>query len=182
MAEVDVGLAADVGTLQRLPRVIGSQSLVRELALTGRRMEADGEELMLFVGYWGFKKRGGGYVSGCFLRWSPGRTCACLSVCLSVCVCLSCLVCLSVGRSVFVRAYLTRNLMVYLFRLPEALECGLVSHVYSTKEELYSAALQMAATIAAKSPVAVAGTKRSLNYSQGEWGCRCPCGGMRPVL
>ena len=45
MAEVDVGLAADVGTLQRLPRVIGSQSLVRELALTGRRMEADGEEL-----------------------------------------------------------------------------------------------------------------------------------------
>ena len=64
MAEVDVGLAADVGTLQRLPRVIGSQSLVRELALTGRRMEADGEELMLFVGCWGLKKGGGGYVSG----------------------------------------------------------------------------------------------------------------------
>lgn len=34
--EVDIGLAADVGTLQRLPRVIGSQSLVRELCFTAR--------------------------------------------------------------------------------------------------------------------------------------------------
>ena len=39
--EVDVGLAADVGTLQRLPKCIGSQSLVRELCYTGRRMRAD---------------------------------------------------------------------------------------------------------------------------------------------
>ncbi|XP_010598617.2 delta(3,5)-Delta(2,4)-dienoyl-CoA isomerase, mitochondrial-like isoform X2 [Loxodonta africana] len=39
--EVDTGLAADVGTLQRLPRVIGSQSLVNELAFTARRMMAD---------------------------------------------------------------------------------------------------------------------------------------------
>ncbi|XP_066099294.1 delta(3,5)-Delta(2,4)-dienoyl-CoA isomerase, mitochondrial [Saccopteryx bilineata] len=39
--EVDVGLAADVGTLQRLPRVIGSQSLVNELAFTARKMMAD---------------------------------------------------------------------------------------------------------------------------------------------
>lgn len=35
--EVDVGLAADVGTLQRLPKVIGNQSLVRELCLTARK-------------------------------------------------------------------------------------------------------------------------------------------------
>ncbi|KAF7721903.1 putative enoyl CoA hydratase [Apophysomyces ossiformis] len=35
--EVDIALAADVGTLQRLPKVIGSASLVRELCLTGRR-------------------------------------------------------------------------------------------------------------------------------------------------
>lgn len=35
--EVDVGLAADVGTLQRLPKVIGNQSLVRELCYTGRK-------------------------------------------------------------------------------------------------------------------------------------------------
>jgi delta(3,5)-delta(2,4)-dienoyl-CoA isomerase len=35
--EVDVGLAADVGSLQRLPKVIGNNSLVRELCLTGRK-------------------------------------------------------------------------------------------------------------------------------------------------
>ncbi|XP_068934713.1 delta(3,5)-Delta(2,4)-dienoyl-CoA isomerase, mitochondrial isoform X2 [Petaurus breviceps papuanus] len=39
--EVDIGLAADVGTLQRLPRVIGSRSLVNELAFTARKMMAD---------------------------------------------------------------------------------------------------------------------------------------------
>ncbi|XP_065560677.1 delta(3,5)-Delta(2,4)-dienoyl-CoA isomerase, mitochondrial-like [Artemia franciscana] len=39
--EVDIGLAADVGTLQRLPKVIGSDSLARDLALTARRMYAD---------------------------------------------------------------------------------------------------------------------------------------------
>ncbi|XP_030154832.1 delta(3,5)-Delta(2,4)-dienoyl-CoA isomerase, mitochondrial isoform X2 [Lynx canadensis] len=39
--EVDIGLAADVGTLQRLPKVIGNQSLVNELAFTSRKMIAD---------------------------------------------------------------------------------------------------------------------------------------------
>ncbi|XP_054459697.1 delta(3,5)-Delta(2,4)-dienoyl-CoA isomerase, mitochondrial isoform X1 [Anoplopoma fimbria] len=39
--EVDIGLAADVGTLQRLPKVIGSRSLVNELALTARKMFSD---------------------------------------------------------------------------------------------------------------------------------------------
>ncbi|XP_029427191.1 delta(3,5)-Delta(2,4)-dienoyl-CoA isomerase, mitochondrial isoform X2 [Rhinatrema bivittatum] len=39
--EVDIGLAADVGTLQRLPRIIGSQSLVNELAFTSRKMMSD---------------------------------------------------------------------------------------------------------------------------------------------
>jgi len=34
------GMAADVGTLQRLPRVIGSESLVRELAFTARKIMA----------------------------------------------------------------------------------------------------------------------------------------------
>jgi len=38
--EVDMGLAADVGTLQRLPKVIGSQSLVNDLCLTARKMES----------------------------------------------------------------------------------------------------------------------------------------------
>nr|DBA20675.1 TPA: hypothetical protein GDO54_017434 [Pyxicephalus adspersus] len=39
--EVDVGLAADVGTLQRLPSVIGSRSLASELAFTARKMMSD---------------------------------------------------------------------------------------------------------------------------------------------
>ncbi len=30
--EVKVGMAADVGTLQRMPKIIGSESLMRELA------------------------------------------------------------------------------------------------------------------------------------------------------
>uniref|UniRef100_A0A1B0CAC8 Delta(3,5)-Delta(2,4)-dienoyl-CoA isomerase, mitochondrial n=1 Tax=Lutzomyia longipalpis TaxID=7200 RepID=A0A1B0CAC8_LUTLO len=42
--EVEIGMAADVGTLQRLPKVIGSQSLVRELCFTGRKLES-GEAL-----------------------------------------------------------------------------------------------------------------------------------------
>eukprot|EP00834_Sanchytrium_tribonematis_P005401 NODE_324_length_9702_cov_1.027491.p4 type:complete len:250 gc:universal NODE_324_length_9702_cov_1.027491:8127-7378(-) len=36
VAEVNVGLAADVGTLQRFPKIVGNQSLVRELCMTGR--------------------------------------------------------------------------------------------------------------------------------------------------
>ncbi|KAI7800666.1 hypothetical protein IRJ41_008847 [Triplophysa rosa] len=39
--DVDFGLVADLGTLQRLPKVIGSRSLVNELTLTGRKMYAD---------------------------------------------------------------------------------------------------------------------------------------------
>ncbi|XP_059618277.1 delta(3,5)-Delta(2,4)-dienoyl-CoA isomerase, mitochondrial-like isoform X2 [Phlebotomus argentipes] len=39
--EVEIGMAADVGTLQRLPKVVGSQSLARELCFTGRRMDSE---------------------------------------------------------------------------------------------------------------------------------------------
>ena len=38
--EINIGMAADVGTLQRLPRII-PDSKMRELAYTGRRMLAD---------------------------------------------------------------------------------------------------------------------------------------------
>lgn len=38
--EVDIGMAADVGTLQRLPKVIGNQSLVRELCYTARKLQS----------------------------------------------------------------------------------------------------------------------------------------------
>lgn len=39
--EVDIGMAADVGTLQRFPKAIGSQSLARELCFSGRKFESD---------------------------------------------------------------------------------------------------------------------------------------------
>ncbi|XP_061638457.1 delta(3,5)-Delta(2,4)-dienoyl-CoA isomerase, mitochondrial isoform X1 [Phyllopteryx taeniolatus] len=87
--EVDIGLAADVGTLQRLPKVIGSRSLVNELALTARKMYAD-----------------------------------------------------------------------------EALNSGLVSRVFADKEAMMAGALEMAGEVAARSPVAVQGTKVNLIYSR----------------
>lgn len=87
--EVDIGLAADVGTLQRLPNVIGSRSLVNELALTARKMMSD-----------------------------------------------------------------------------EALNSGLVSRVFADKSALLSAAFELAAEIASKSPVAVQGTKVNLLYAR----------------
>uniref|UniRef100_A0A8U8C802 Delta(3,5)-Delta(2,4)-dienoyl-CoA isomerase, mitochondrial n=1 Tax=Geospiza parvula TaxID=87175 RepID=A0A8U8C802_GEOPR len=87
--EVDMGLAANVGTLQRLPKIVGSQSLVNELALTARVMRA-----------------------------------------------------------------------------PEALSCGLVSRVLPDKETLLDVALGVASAIAARSPVAVQGTKINLVYAR----------------
>merc|ERR1711915_838604 len=83
--EVDMGLAADVGTLQRLPKVIGSQSLASELCLTARKLPSS-----------------------------------------------------------------------------EALSCGLVSSLHPDRDSLLSAAQGMAA----KSPVAVQGTKVNLVYSR----------------
>ena len=38
--EVDIGMTADVGTLQRLPKII-PDGVVRELAYTGRNMDAE---------------------------------------------------------------------------------------------------------------------------------------------
>ncbi|KDR14796.1 delta(3,5)-Delta(2,4)-dienoyl-CoA isomerase, mitochondrial isoform X2 [Zootermopsis nevadensis] len=87
--EVDIGMAADVGTLQRLPRIIGSESLVRELVFTARKMLAS-----------------------------------------------------------------------------EAKECGFVSKVYDDKDSMLKGAIEMAADIAAKSPVAVQVTKRNIVYSR----------------
>uniref|UniRef100_T1JKI9 Delta(3,5)-Delta(2,4)-dienoyl-CoA isomerase, mitochondrial n=1 Tax=Strigamia maritima TaxID=126957 RepID=T1JKI9_STRMM len=39
--EVDIGLAADVGTLQRLPKIVGNDGLVRELSYTARKFYAN---------------------------------------------------------------------------------------------------------------------------------------------
>ncbi|XP_065520397.1 delta(3,5)-Delta(2,4)-dienoyl-CoA isomerase, mitochondrial isoform X3 [Lathamus discolor] len=87
--EVDIGLAADVGTLQRLPKIVGSQSLVNELAFTARKMMA-----------------------------------------------------------------------------PEAQSCGLVSRVFPDKGSVVQAAIAVAEAIAARSPVAVQGTKENLLYAR----------------
>lgn len=40
LVQVDIGMAADVGVLQRLPKVIGSDSLARELCYTARKLPA----------------------------------------------------------------------------------------------------------------------------------------------
>ena len=40
LQEVDIGLAADVGTLQILPKFITNHSLFRELVLTSRKFDS----------------------------------------------------------------------------------------------------------------------------------------------
>ncbi len=87
--EVDIGMVADVGTLQRLPRLIGSQGLVRELAYTGRAVDAG-----------------------------------------------------------------------------EARAIGLVNRVYDSREALLAGVRDVAATVAAKSPLAIRGIKEQLNYAR----------------
>jgi len=89
VAEVDVAITADLGTLQRLTHLI-PEGIVRELTYTGRRMEAK-----------------------------------------------------------------------------EALRLGLVNRVEADRDAAIAAGLALARTIAAKSPLAVAGAKMSLNYSRG---------------
>lgn len=39
--EVDIGIVADVGTIQRLPKIVGNQSLVNEYCLTARKIPSD---------------------------------------------------------------------------------------------------------------------------------------------
>jgi len=84
--EIDIGMAADVGTLQRLPRIIGD-GIMRELAFTGRTLDAE-----------------------------------------------------------------------------EARSIGLVNRVFADQPSLLEGVLEIARTIAAKSPIAVRGTKEMLRY------------------
>ena len=88
LKEIDIGMVADVGSLQRLPKLV-SPGLVREWAFTGRRIEA-----------------------------------------------------------------------------AEALSCGLVNRVFETREALEAGVLELARTIAAKSPLSIRGTKEMLNFSR----------------
>jgi enoyl-CoA hydratase len=87
--EIDIGMVADVGTLQRLPKLIGPQGLVRELAYTGRPVDA-----------------------------------------------------------------------------VEARAIGLVNRVFDSREALQLGVREIAASIAAKSPLAIRGIKEMLHYSR----------------
>jgi delta(3,5)-delta(2,4)-dienoyl-CoA isomerase len=46
---VNVGLAADIGTLQRFPKIVGNDSVARELAFTGRKFSAEEAKVIGFV-------------------------------------------------------------------------------------------------------------------------------------
>ena len=86
--EINIGMVADVGTLQRLPKLV-PLAVVKELAYTGRRMGAD-----------------------------------------------------------------------------KALGYGLLNAVFDTHEQTVEAALQCAAEIASKPPVAIWGTKQAVHYAR----------------
>lgn len=86
--EINIGMTADLGTLQRLPKLI-PEGIVHEMAYTGRRLPAQ-----------------------------------------------------------------------------RALAVGLVNDVFATQEAMVEAALQMAAEIAAKPPVAIWGSKQAIHYAR----------------
>jgi enoyl-CoA hydratase/carnithine racemase len=86
--EIDVGMTADVGTLQRLPRLIG-EGMARELAYTGRRVDG-----------------------------------------------------------------------------AEALQMRLVNRCFYSPEALQAGVMEIARTIAAKSPLAIRGCKEAITYSR----------------
>lgn len=48
--EVDIALAADIGSLQRLPKIVGNDSVVRELAFTAREFGSEEAQRIGFVG------------------------------------------------------------------------------------------------------------------------------------
>ena len=86
--EIDIGMTADVGTLQRLPKLVGD-GITRELAYTGRKMDA-----------------------------------------------------------------------------AEARQIGLVNRVFDSREALYAGVQEIAATIAAKSPLSIRGSKEMIRYAR----------------
>ena len=86
--EIDLGMVADVGTLQRLPRLVG-EGMARELAYTGRRFNAG-----------------------------------------------------------------------------EAFEMRLLNRVFDSREALYTGVRDIAAAIAAKSPLSIRGTKEMITYAR----------------
>lgn len=88
IAEINIGMTADVGTLQRMPKLV-PEGLVRELAFTGR-------------------------------RWTAA----------------------------------------------EAQAAGFVNELYESAEDMTEAVLEVATEIASKSPMAIWGTKQSMNFGR----------------
>ncbi|MFT5194914.1 MAG: enoyl-CoA hydratase, partial [Candidatus Promineifilaceae bacterium] len=88
IAEIDLGIVADIGTLQRLPKLI-PEGMVRELTYTGRR-----------------------------------------------------------------------------FYAAEAKEMGLLNAIYENKDEMMAAVMEIAQTIASKSPLTVRGAKETLKFTR----------------
>lgn len=86
--EVNIGLAADIGTLQRLPKIANNLGWVKEVSYTARDFGPD-----------------------------------------------------------------------------EARSQGLIDSVFETKDEAVEGAIKLASAIAAKSPVAIYGTKKAINYA-----------------
>jgi delta(3,5)-delta(2,4)-dienoyl-CoA isomerase len=86
--EIEIGMAADIGTLQRLPKIVNNIGWLKEISFTGR-----------------------------------------------------------------------------VFGPREAEQQGLVNQVFATKDATVEAAIKLAANIAEKSPVAVFGVKKSINYA-----------------
>ena len=50
---MDIGLAADVGSLNRLPKICGNHSWIREIALTARTFDAN-EAMKYGITYFSF--------------------------------------------------------------------------------------------------------------------------------
>lgn len=67
--EVDVGLAADIGTLSRLPKVVGRGSWIKDVCLSARQFGAEEAEREGFVSWIG-KEGGKEEVIKEALRWA----------------------------------------------------------------------------------------------------------------
>ena len=67
--EVDIGLAADIGTLTRLPKVVGNGSWVKDVCLSARQFSASEAERVGFVSWVG-AKGGKEEVIAEALRWA----------------------------------------------------------------------------------------------------------------
>ncbi len=67
--EVDIGLAADIGTLSRLPKVVGGGSWVKDVCLSGRVFGAEEAERVGFVS-WRGREGGKEEVVGEAVRWA----------------------------------------------------------------------------------------------------------------